>query len=83
VPTCAIVCLRYSSLCQHSKFRKRRLQKTGHRLHVTHAKVCMFKPDSIADLRCGLTSLSRRPFKNRHGGHPKNNTYLPRSDATI
>src|SRR5579864_8028838 len=42
-PSSAVVTRPFAT---HSKFRKRRLQKTDHRLHVTHAKVCMFKPDS-------------------------------------
>src|ERR1700682_1616069 len=59
-----------------SKFRKRRLQKTDHRLHVTHRKVCMFKPDSHCEPPMRPAPVSRRPFKN-HGGHFQNKTNQP------
>src|ERR1700694_1752639 len=65
-----------------SKFRKRRLQKTDHRLHVTHRKVCMFKPDSHGKPPMRPAPVSRRPFKN-HGGRPNNNTNHPCSEAAI
>jgi hypothetical protein len=45
------VCMRPSSAVvthpssRTQKLRKRRLQKADHRLHVTHANICMFKPE--------------------------------------
>ncbi len=42
-PSCAAIAFPFAT---HSEFGKRRLQKTDHRLHVTHTKVCMFKSDS-------------------------------------
>src|ERR1700675_2229996 len=75
VPTCAFAA--------YSKFRKRGLQETGHPLDVTYRKVSMFKSNSHCTPPERPHSHSGRPFKNRHGGHAKNSTYLPFSYAAV
>jgi hypothetical protein len=73
----------------HSKFRKSCLQETGHRIHVTYAKVCMLKPDSHCGPPIWPHSRSRGPFKKSPLRHRRITRYIckrlsrPRHSACI
>jgi len=79
-PSCAIIACPFAT---HSKFRKRSLQKTHHHFHVTHTKVCMFKPDSHCAPPMRPHSRSADLSRNRHRGHAKNSTSPPCSEAVL